>query len=135
MHLHLGFPVSVLLLFDLVLEVSVLGFFHGLEESGFNFKLIWVLALLGTAIAMFIKNRPRMDAVGVIMIAALPFTGIISVEETLVGFSDPNIVLIAVLFVLGEGLVRTGVARDLGDWINVKAGGNETKLLILLMVQ
>lgn len=112
----------------------ILGFFQNLTDTGFNIKLIWVLALLGTAIAMFIKNKPRMDAVGVIMIAALPFTGIISVEETLVGFSDPNIVLIAVLFVLGEGLVRTGVARDLGDWINVKAGGNETKLLILLMV-
>jgi di/tricarboxylate transporter len=89
---------------------------------------------LGAAIAMFVKNKPRMDAVGVIMIAALPFSGIITIEETLVGFSDPNIVLIAVLFVLGEGLVRTGVARNLGDWINEKAGGNETKLLVLLMV-
>jgi len=106
----------------------------GLANTDFNYKLLLVLILLGAAIGMFIKNRPRMDAVGVIMIAALPFSGIITVEETLVGFSDPNIVLIAVLFVLGEGLVRTGVARNLGDWINEKAGGNETKLLVLLMI-
>jgi di/tricarboxylate transporter len=107
---------------------------EALSNSGFNIKLIWVLALLAIAIIMFVKNKPRMDAVGIVMIAALPFTGIISVEETLIGFSDPNIVLIAVLFVMGEGLVRTGVARNVGDWINEKAGGNETKLLVLLML-
>jgi di/tricarboxylate transporter len=103
-------------------------------EQGLDIRLIWVLALLLVAVAMFVKNKPRMDAVGVIMIAALPFTGIITVEETLIGFSDPNIILIAVLFVLGEGLVRTGVARNLGDWISNKAGGNEVKLLVLLML-
>lgn len=32
------------------------------------------------------------------MIAALPFTGVITISEALVGFSDPNIVLIALLF-------------------------------------
>ncbi|WP_194776988.1 SLC13 family permease [Pararhodonellum marinum] len=111
-----------------------LAWIGGIDPSSQNFRLVLVLLLLGAAIAMFVKNKPRMDAVGVIMIAALPFTGIITIEETLVGFSDPNIVLIAVLFVLGEGLVRTGVARNLGDWINTQASGNETKLLVLLML-
>ena len=63
-----------------------------------------------------------MDAVALIMIAAMPFTGIISMNEALAGFSDSNIVLIAALFVIGEGLVRTGVARRLGDWLNASAG-------------
>jgi di/tricarboxylate transporter len=93
-----------------------------------------VLALLAAAVVMFVLNRPRMDAVALIMIAALPLTGVITVEEALAGFSDPNIVLIAALFVIGEGLVRTGVARGLGDWINAKAGNSESRLLILLMV-
>lgn len=99
-----------------------------------NWELLLVLGLLFSAIIMFIQNKPRMDAVGMIMIAALPFTGILSVDEALTGFSDPNIVLIALLFVLGEGLVRTGVARDIGDWIYKKAGNQEIKLLMLLMV-
>ena len=37
------------------------------------------------------------------------------------------------LFVIGEGLVRTGVARRLGDWLDAKAGSSENRLLILLM--
>jgi di/tricarboxylate transporter len=104
-----------------------------LPDGGFNWPLLWVLLLLGAAVAMFVSNKPGMDVVALLMIAALPFTGVLTVQETLAGFSDPNIVLIAFLFVLGEGLVRTGVARQLGDWINLKAAGRETKLLLLLM--
>src|SRR5688572_7562204 len=94
--------------------------------------LALVLLLLGAAVAMFIINRPRMDAVALIMIVLLPFTGAVTVAEALAGFSDPNIVLIAALFVIGEGLVRTGVARRLGDWLGAKAGGRETRMMVLL---
>jgi di/tricarboxylate transporter len=68
--------------------------------------LALVLVLLAAAIAMFVLNRPRMDAVALIMITLMPLTGIITMEEALAGFSDGNIVLIAALFVIGEGLVR-----------------------------
>lgn len=97
-------------------------------------SLAIVLLLLAAAIAMFALNKPRMDAVALIMLTALPFTGAVTMGEALSGFSDPNIVLIAALFVIGEGLVRTGVARHLGDWLTTKAGGSETRLLVLLMV-
>jgi di/tricarboxylate transporter len=43
-------------------------------------------------------------------------------------------VLIAALFVIGDGLVRTGVARRLGDWLIAKAGSSEIRLLVLLML-
>lgn len=96
--------------------------------------LALVLGLLAAAILMFVLNRPRMDVVALIMMAALPLTGVLTIGEAIAGFADSNIVLIAVLFVLGESLVRTGVARRLGDWINARAGGSEIRLLVLLMV-
>ena len=92
-----------------------------------------ILLLLASAVAMFMSNRPRMDVVALLMIAALPFTGVITIDEAIAGFSDPNIVLIALLFVLGEGLVRTGIARRLGDWIARKSGGSDVRLVVLLM--
>ena len=74
-----------------------------------------------------------MDAVALLVIVAMPFTGVITMNEALAGFADPSIILIAALFVIGEGLVRTGVARRLGDWLDAKAGGSENRLLVLLM--
>ena len=97
-------------------------------------ELVQVLVLLGVAIAMFVSGRPRLDAVALIMIVLLPMTGIIDMNEALAGFSDPNIVLVAALFVLGEGLVRTGVAQHVGDWLVKHGGRSETRLLALLML-
>jgi di/tricarboxylate transporter len=99
-----------------------------------SYQLAVVLVLLAAAIVMFAINRPRMDAVALIMLTALPFTGVISMGEALAGFSDANIVLIAALFVIGDGLVRTGVARRLGDWLIAKAGNSEIRLIALLML-
>src|SRR6476619_1588976 len=98
-----------------------------------NLDLTLVLLMLAAAIAMFVVNRPRMDAVALLVMVAMPFTGITTMNEALAGFSDPSIILIAALFVIGEGLVRTGVARRLGDWLDAKAGSSENRLLILLM--
>lgn len=95
--------------------------------------LALVLALLAAAIVMFAINRPRMDVVAVLMMVLLPLTGVITMPEALSGLSDPNVVLIAALFVIGEALVRTGVAQRLGDWLAVRAGGSEPRLIALLM--
>ena len=99
-----------------------------------NASLAIVLVLLASAIAMFAINKPRLDAVALIMLVALPFTGVLTVNEALSGFSDANIVLIAALFVIGDGLVRTGVAQLLGDWLIAKAGKSEVRLIVLLMM-
>lgn len=96
--------------------------------------LALVLCFLAAAIAMFTCNRPRMDAVALIMMVTMPLTGIITMGEAVAGFSDPAVILIAAMFVIGEGLVRTGIAQRLGDWLIKRAGANETRLLVLLMV-
>ncbi|MFZ1430807.1 MAG: SLC13 family permease [Geminicoccaceae bacterium] len=99
-----------------------------------NLDLAMVLAPLAAAVVMFARGQPRMDAVALIMLAVLPLTGVVTMGEALAGFSDSNVVLIALLFVIGEGLVRTGVAQRLGDWLVARAGSSETRLLVLLML-
>jgi di/tricarboxylate transporter len=98
-----------------------------------SLELALILLMLAAAIAMFVVNRPRMDAVALLVMVLMPFTGVITMNEALAGFADSSIVLIAALFVIGEGLVRTGVARRLGDWLDATAGSSEHRLLVLLM--
>ncbi|UOQ90101.1 anion permease [Agromyces endophyticus] len=99
-----------------------------------DWQLLVVLALLVASIVMFAINRPRMDVVAVALLVALPLTGVLTVPETLSGFSDPNVVLIAALFVIGEGLSRTGLTYRLGDWLSARAGTSTTRLIVLLML-
>ncbi|MGL4485463.1 MAG: SLC13 family permease [Yersinia sp. (in: enterobacteria)] len=99
-----------------------------------NSELLWVLALLLIAIVLFTTNKLRMDVVALLVIIAFVMSGTLSLDEATIGFSDPNVILIAALFVIGEGLVRTGVAYQVGDWLVKAAGHSETKMLALLMV-
>ncbi len=52
-----------------------------------NADLLIVLLMLGAAILMFAVNRPRVDAVALLAMAALPFTGVITVNEAIAGRS------------------------------------------------
>lgn len=99
-----------------------------------NLETLWVFFLLAACIAAFIANRPRMDAVALIALVALVLSGTLEVGEALAGFSEASVILIAAFFVIGEGLVRTGIAYRIGDWLVARAGNSETRLLVLLML-
>ncbi len=97
-------------------------------------QLFWVVCFLFIAIILFISNKVRMDVVALLLITVFVTSGILTLPEAISGFSDPNVILIALLFVIGEGLVRTGIAYQVGDWLVRVAGSSETKLLVLLML-
>ena len=99
-----------------------------------NPELMGVLLLLAAAILMFALNRPRADAVALMMLLVLPFTGIITIGEAIAGFSNSNIVLIGAMFVVGEALARTGVAKGVGDWLADRGGSSAWLLTLLIML-
>ncbi|WP_026685739.1 SLC13 family permease [Azovibrio restrictus] len=95
---------------------------------------LWVFGLLLACVTAFIVNRPRMDVVALMALVALVLGGTLSPAEALAGFSEPSVLLIAAFFVIGEGLVRTGIAYRVGDWLVHKAGSDETRLIVLMML-
>ena len=96
--------------------------------------LFWVVTLLVTAVYLFIRNKIRMDVVALLVMLAFCLSGILTVQEVFAGFSDPNVILIALLFVVGEGLVRTGIAYQVSEWLMKAAKNSETRVLVFLML-
>jgi di/tricarboxylate transporter len=86
------------------------------------------------AVVLFATGKVRMDAVALLVIIAFVLSGTLTLNEAFSGFSDPNVILIAALFIIGDGLVRTGVATKMGAWLVDVAGSSETKMLVLLML-
>lgn len=80
-------------------------------------EIALTLGLLIAAIALFISNRFPPEVVALILLATLLISGLIPVEKGLRGFSNDAVITIAAMFVLSEGLQRTGfigwVARGL----------------------
>lgn len=96
-------------------------------------ELLLVLALLLGSVICFVLNKPRSDVVALVLLVLFPLTGILTVPQALAGFSNPSVILIAALFVVGDALVRTGIVYRLGDWLVKTSGSSEVRLLVLLM--
>jgi di/tricarboxylate transporter len=96
--------------------------------------MLFVFGLLLVTIILFVSDRVRLDIVAVSVILVLMLSGLLTPGEALAGFGDPVVLLIAGLFVVGEGLYRTGMAFAVGDWLMRVAGTNELRLLVMLML-
>lgn len=97
-------------------------------------ETVFVFGLLLVTILLFASDRVRLDVVSLLVILALMLSGSLSVQEAVAGFSDPVVLMIAGLFVVGEGLVRTGVAYAIGDWLMRVAGTSEIRMIVFLML-
>ncbi|MCO6511508.1 MAG: anion permease, partial [Aridibacter famidurans] len=93
-----------------------------------------VLLLLLLAVVLFATEKLPVDIVGLILVAGLVLTGILTAQESVSGFGDNIIITIAGLFVLTGGLVKTGLVDLIGRRLYRIAGNNEFLLLFLIMM-
>lgn len=74
----------------------------------------YLLALLVLALGLFAWDRLRIDVVALILLLALTVPGVLTAEQALAGFGSETILVLVALFVLTEGILRTGVVERLG---------------------
>jgi len=94
--------------------------------------VILTLLILAATIFLFIWGRLRPDLVALLSVLALFLTGIINLEQTLAGFADSTVIMVAALFVVAEALSRTGVTAWLGQQLLSQAGNSEFRLMLVL---
>ncbi|MCL2413374.1 MAG: SLC13 family permease, partial [Bacteroidales bacterium] len=92
------------------------------------------LAILFIAIALFISGKLRSDLVAMLALISLLLFGVLTPAEALSGFSNPIVIMMVGLFIVGGGIFRTGLANVVSRKILNLAGTNDTKLFILIMV-
>ncbi len=96
--------------------------------------MIITFIILAVTIVLFVTGRIRSDVVALLALLALFLTGILTLEQSLAGFSNSTVILIAALFIVGEGLSRTGVTAWIGEQLLRLARGSATRLLIVMML-
>ena len=84
--------------------------------------MILTFVILTITIILFIWGGLRSDLVALLALLALYLSGTLTAEQALSGFSNSTVIMIAALFVVGEGLSRTGVTAWLGQLILRLAG-------------
>ncbi|PLX72534.1 MAG: hypothetical protein C0614_13785 [Desulfuromonas sp.] len=92
-------------------------------------EITLTLLILLAAIVLFATDRIRMDLVSLMILLTLAITGLVSIEEAFAGFSNPAVITVAAMFVLGAGISYTGSISALGEHL-IRFSGNSQVLLI-----
>jgi di/tricarboxylate transporter len=96
--------------------------------------IIITLAIIAAAMVFFVWNPVPAAVVAVCASLALYFTGVLTMHETLAGFGDPVVILIAALLGIGAGLEVAGVGAWAGQLLIRHTGGNETWRIVAIMI-
>ncbi len=95
-------------------------------------NVILVLVVVAVAMALFITGKLRVDLIAMCVLIALIVIGLININQALYGFASPATATVAAMFVISEGLVRTGVVEWLALHIDRFAGKTEPRLILVL---
>jgi di/tricarboxylate transporter len=96
--------------------------------------IVITLSIILLAMVLFAWNRVPAAVVAVGASMALYFTGVLTMQETLGGFGDPVVILIAALLAIAAGLERAGVGAWAGQVLMRRTGKNEVVRLVAIMV-
>ncbi len=94
--------------------------------------MLIMLLILSITILLFIWGKFSPDVVALVSMLCLFLFGILDLKETLSGFSNPTVIMIGALFIIGEGLSQTGWTALAGKYFIKWAGKSVSKLLILI---
>jgi di/tricarboxylate transporter len=90
-------------------------------------------AIALVAFALLLTERLRNDVVAVLIVLSLTLTGLLEPAEALAGFASEPAIVVGAIFVLSEGMHRTGLSDTLGVYIARWAGAGLARALAVLM--
>ena len=91
-------------------------------------------AILLLSLALFVSDRLRHDLVAVIALLLCVLGGIVAPRAALAGFSDPAVITVAAVLVIGRAVELSGVANALTARISRMDANYPTQLFTVLLV-
>ncbi len=96
--------------------------------------ILLVLGILVVSLILFISEVIRMDVVALLVLGSLYIAQQIDVNQAFAGFSNTAVITVWAMFILSEGLTRTGIADIIGRQVMRLGGNSEVTLIFVIMV-
>ncbi|RMH01490.1 MAG: hypothetical protein D6702_11295 [Planctomycetota bacterium] len=97
-----------------------------------GFDAVLVVALTFLVLVLLVLEKASLDAIGLLLMVALVATGVLDLSEALHGFANYAVITIAALYVIGEGLNRTGAIEFLARMVLRTSGGAEGRMVLMV---
>ena len=96
---------------------------------------MWITIMtLVLAAAGFVWGRIRADIVALIALLILTLSGILTTQEALSGFSNPIVIMMVGLFIVGGAIFNTGLAKMMGAKLSRLGNGSPTRLFLVVVL-
>lgn len=92
-----------------------------------------VLAILVVTLGLFISEVISVDLIAILVLLALTLLNILPIDEALKGFGHPAVIGVGALFVVSEGLLRTGALGFVANRIEKWSRGKPLILMSLML--
>lgn len=99
-----------------------------------TFEIALVLGILVFSLILFISEVIRMDVVALLVLGTLAITGLVDSSQAFAGFSNSAVITVWAMFILSEGLTRTGIADVIGRQVMRLAGRREMAVIFVIMI-
>ena len=93
-----------------------------------------ILIILGVSLVLFVSEKVRMDVTALIVLGALVVTGLVSPEDAVAGFANGAVIAVWAMFILSDGLTRTGIANVIGRTVLRFAGTGQGTMTVVIML-
>lgn len=100
----------------------------------FTWAMGFCLALLGTAVVLFVWEKIPADVTALLLLAALLLGGILGPKEAFSVFSNEAPLTVAAMFVLSAALLKTGTMDMMARLLSRTAGPSETRSLLVIFI-
>ncbi len=97
-------------------------------------QILIVLGILIATVTMMVFELFRIDVVAIICMLALGWSGVLTTDEMLVGFSSNAVISMIAVMILGYGITTTGVMEKFSEAILSKVGHNKNKIIGFLSI-
>jgi di/tricarboxylate transporter len=97
-----------------------------------NPEIITVLIILSATVLMLIFEIFRIDIVALICLLSLGWSGILTPQETLSGFSSNAVIAVLSVMILSHGIARTGLMDRYVEAIMKKAGTARSQIIMII---
>jgi len=94
--------------------------------------IITVLITLVATVVMLIFEIVRIDIVALVCMLALGWTGVLTPQEALSGFSSNAVIAMMAVMILGQGIAKTGFMDRFSRVVLKKVGTNRTRVIGLI---
>jgi len=97
-------------------------------------EIALTLAIIVGALIIFGTEKLRVDVVALLVLLIVGLTGLVGPKKVFAGFANSAVITVWAVYIVSGGLFRTGVADILGKFIYRLSGGNEMRLITVIML-